>query len=129
MVSGTDGLDMLQTLHTGQDETPILMLAARDAVEDRVTGLNVGADDYLAKPFVPAELVARVNALLRRDSPGDQEPLSFWPGPSPLLLCSGCSRKGLCRYIPPAVHGDAAAPIPLGTVICKPRDRRPGRGA
>ena len=47
-------------------QTPILMLTARDAVEDRVTGLDCGADDYLAKPFVEGELIARVRAILRR---------------------------------------------------------------
>ena len=77
MLPELDGLDVLQMLCSDHNETPILMLTARDAVEDRVTGLNVGADDYLVKPFAPAELVARVNALLRRVSPGDQEPLSF----------------------------------------------------
>ena len=61
-----DGLGVLQVLRAEHNEFPILMLTARDAVEDRVEGLDQGADDYLIKPFAPAELVARVNALLRR---------------------------------------------------------------
>jgi two-component system response regulator MprA len=77
MLPELDGLGVLQTLRTDHNETPILMLTARDAVEDRVEGLDQGADDYLVKPFAPAELVARVNALLRRVSTRDQESLAF----------------------------------------------------
>jgi two-component system response regulator MprA len=77
MMPNLDGLDVLRMLRAEQDETPILMLTARDAVEDRVEGLEQGADDYLIKPFAPVELVARINALLRRTGAGDQELLSF----------------------------------------------------
>ena len=61
-----DALDLVARLRQEGRDTPILMLTARDAVEDRVTGLEVGADDYLIKPFAMAELVARVRALVRR---------------------------------------------------------------
>jgi two-component system response regulator MprA len=61
-----DGLELTQRLRDAGDRTPILMLTARDAIEDRVAGLDAGADDYLVKPFVLAELHARLRALLRR---------------------------------------------------------------
>jgi two-component system response regulator MprA len=64
---------VLTRLRTAQNQTPILMLTARDAVEDRVAGLNRGADDYLVKPFAPAELLARLHALLRRFEVTSQE--------------------------------------------------------
>jgi two-component system response regulator QseB len=61
-----DGLTLLKKLRQGDDTTPVLIVTARDAVADRVTGLNLGADDYLSKPFDLDELVARVRALIRR---------------------------------------------------------------
>lgn len=61
-----DGLDFLKALRSRDDATPVIILTARDAVADRVLGLNGGADDYLVKPFAIEELVARVNAVLRR---------------------------------------------------------------
>lgn len=66
MLPDIDGMEICRQMRAEQVTTPVLMLTARGAVEDRVTGLNVGADDYLVKPFVVKELVARVNALLRR---------------------------------------------------------------
>jgi len=63
-----DGIDVCKQLRT-RASTPILMLTARDAVDDRVTGLDSGADDYLVKPFDRAELLARIRALLRRPPP------------------------------------------------------------
>jgi two-component system response regulator MprA len=73
-----DGIGVIDRLRATGDDTMILMLTAKDAVEDRVEGLESGADDYLVKPFAPAELLARVHALLRRSTsaPGDQ-PLSY----------------------------------------------------
>ena len=75
MMPEMDGLDLIQHLRDANNRMPILMLTARDAVENRVFGLESGADDYLVKPFAPAELVARVHALLRRVEPkaDDQE--------------------------------------------------------
>jgi two-component system, OmpR family, response regulator MprA len=67
-----DGLEVCRRLRAGGDRTPILMLTARDAVSDRIDGLDAGADDYLVKPFDVGELTARVRALLRRTS-GDLE--------------------------------------------------------
>lgn len=66
MLPGGSGLDLCRELRQRKLDTPILMLTARDAVDDRVTGLEVGADDYVAKPFAFRELVARVRALARR---------------------------------------------------------------
>ncbi len=73
-----DGIAVVRRLRALADNTPILMLTARDAVEQRVEGLNSGADDYLVKPFDPTELLARVNALLRRtESQHPQQLLAF----------------------------------------------------
>lgn len=66
MMPAMDGLELLYRLRTVGDTIPVLMLTARDTVEDRVEGLNRGADDYLVKPFAPSELLARLRALLRR---------------------------------------------------------------
>jgi two-component system response regulator MprA len=66
-----DGLEVCRRIRRSGDATPILMLTARDAVNDRVEGLDVGADDYLVKPFDLAELLARLRALLRRSNVGD----------------------------------------------------------
>ncbi len=64
-----DGFDACRRLRARGDATPVLVLTARDAIDDRVTGLEVGADDYLVKPFALRELMARVRALLRRSQP------------------------------------------------------------
>lgn len=66
MMPKMDGLSFIQRMRDEEDKTMILMLTARDAIENRVEGLENGADDYLVKPFAPAELVARVHAMLRR---------------------------------------------------------------
>ncbi len=66
MLPGRDGLSVLRQLRERQNRTPVLLLSARGAVNERVEGLNAGADDYLPKPFVIAELVARLRALNRR---------------------------------------------------------------
>ncbi len=63
---GATGIDVIRAMRARGDRTPVLMLTARDATEDRVEGLNQGADDYLVKPFTFAELVARISALQRR---------------------------------------------------------------
>lgn len=69
MLPGRDGIEILSTLRRRGLQTPVLILTARDAIEDRVQGLDSGADDYLIKPFAFPELVARVRALLRRGRP------------------------------------------------------------
>jgi len=68
MMPKIDGLEMCRRLRAKKNLTPVLMLTAKDAVEDRVAGLDTGADDYLVKPFAFPELLARVRALLRRES-------------------------------------------------------------
>lgn len=68
MLPGIDGWQVMQGLRRHKIETPVLFLTARDQVEDRVKGLELGADDYLVKPFAFAELLARVRSLLRRGS-------------------------------------------------------------
>lgn len=70
MLPGRDGLEILTTLRSKQDKTPVLILTAKDAIEDRVVGLDAGADDYLIKPFAFPELLARLRALLRRGIDG-----------------------------------------------------------
>ena len=71
MLPGRSGLEILQTLRQRRVDTPVLILTARDGIEDRVSGLDLGADDYLVKPFALPELLARVRALLRRGRPAD----------------------------------------------------------
>jgi len=73
--------------------SPVLMLTARGAVEDRVTGLNVGADDYLTKPFAMEELLARINALLRRRERGFDETLQLSVGDLTLDLVRHEARR------------------------------------
>jgi DNA-binding response OmpR family regulator len=69
MLPGKNGLEVCRELRHKGVRTPVLMLTARDTVEDRVTGLDSGADDYLVKPFALPELRARLRALLRREAP------------------------------------------------------------
>src|SRR3977135_461061 len=66
MLPGTDGFETLAAMRKSGRWTPVLMLTARDSVEDRIAGLDVGADDYLTKPFSFAELLARLRAIVRR---------------------------------------------------------------
>ena len=71
MLPGRSGLEILQTLRQRHIHTPVLILTARDGIDDRVLGLDLGADDYLVKPFALPELLARIRALLRRGRPAD----------------------------------------------------------
>ena len=71
MMPGLDGMGVVERLRVMNNRVLVLMLTARDSIEDRVEGLEGGADDYLVKPFAPAELLARVHALLRRGSSPD----------------------------------------------------------
>jgi len=83
MMPRVDGLEVCRRLRNAGDDIPVLVLTAREAVSDRVAGLDAGADDYLAKPFALEELLARLRALLRRTTPDDRggapdpEPLRF----------------------------------------------------
>jgi two-component system, OmpR family, response regulator MprA len=73
-----DGLEVCRRVRESGDRTPVLMLTAREQIDDRVAGLDAGADDYLVKPFALRELMARVRALLRRsDETGQEETLNF----------------------------------------------------
>jgi DNA-binding response OmpR family regulator len=71
MLPGQSGLEILQALRQRRIHCPVLILTARDGVEDRVLGLDLGADDYLVKPFALPELLARVRALVRRGRPAE----------------------------------------------------------
>lgn len=77
MVPGPDGYEVCATVRRANIDTPVLMLTAKDAIEDRVTGLDRGADDYLVKPFAVPELLARLRALTRRDQAIKSETLTF----------------------------------------------------
>ncbi len=71
MMPRVDGIEVCRRLRSANDRTPILMLTARDAVKDRVAGLDAGADDYHVKPFALDELLARLRAIMRRAEPGE----------------------------------------------------------
>ena len=73
---GISGLELTRRLRRQGDETPILMLTARQLTGDRVAGLDAGADDYLVKPFELEELLARIRALVRRSQPGEDHGVS-----------------------------------------------------
>jgi len=87
MLPGEDGLSILRRLRGGNDRTPVIMLTAKGEDVDRIVGLEMGADDYLAKPFNPRELLARIHAVLRRQPTlevpaapaSDLEPMQFGP--------------------------------------------------
>ena len=77
LMPGMDGLEVCRTIRRNGNPVPVLMLTARTQVEDRVEGLDAGADDYVTKPFALEELLARLRALLRRTADGCGETLSF----------------------------------------------------
>ena len=93
MLPGVDGLTLLQTLRTAKVDTPALFLTALDGINDRVSGLNSGGDDYLVKPFVLAELEARLEALYRRRWCG-QKKIQFRVADLELNRASGRVRRG-----------------------------------
>ena len=77
MMPGMDGLELLRRLRADAVNTPVLLLTAKSDIEDRVNGLDAGADDYLPKPFAAAELLARIRAMLRRKDAWQSEILEF----------------------------------------------------
>lgn len=77
MLPGLSGLEILETIRRRGVKTPVIMLSALNEVEDKIKGLEIGADDYLAKPFKTAELVARINAITRRPPILETEILEF----------------------------------------------------
>jgi two-component system OmpR family response regulator len=87
MVPGIDGLTVIERLRARKNRTPVLILSARRSVDDRVKGLTAGGDDYLTKPFAFAELLARVQALIRRAG-GTAEPTSLVAGDLSMDLLS-----------------------------------------
>jgi DNA-binding response OmpR family regulator len=98
---GTTGIEVVRAMRARGDRTPVLMLTARDATEDRVEGLNVGADDYLVKPFTFAELNARLSALQRRP------PLAL----DPVLTCGDLTYDPTTR-----MASGAAGPLTLTAI-------------
>ena len=106
MMPGYDGLDVTRRLRREGNRVPILLLTARDAVGDRVEGLDAGADDYLPKPFALDELLARLRALLRRSL--EQEPLRR-PRFADLTLRSRLDGRAP-RRPPLRAHDDRGAP-------------------
>src|SRR6266700_1438079 len=92
MLPGRDGLSLLRQLRERQNATPVLLLSARGEVNERVEGLNAGADDYLPKPFVIAELVARVRALGRRG--GESKPAVLRLGELTLDTVTRLAQRG-----------------------------------
>ena len=100
MLPGMDGFEVVRRLREAQNDIPVLMLTARATTRDKVTGLNAGADDYLTKPFETEELLARVNALTRRQGRVVMDELSFGDltlGLSTGLLCRGEQSVQLSR--------------------------------
>ncbi|MFM8278168.1 MAG: response regulator [Cyanobium sp.] len=91
MLPGEDGLALLRRLRDAGDDLPVLMLTARADGVDRIIGLEQGADDYLAKPFLPRELAARIEAVLRRH----RAPAAAFPQPA-----EPCLEFGDCRFDP-----------------------------
>ena len=94
MLPGRDGLEVCRELRAAGVKAPVLMLTARAAVEDRVAGLNAGADDYLVKPFAMEELLARVNALSRRRGRDLDASLELRVGDLTLDLVRHQARRG-----------------------------------
>jgi two-component system phosphate regulon response regulator OmpR len=86
MLPGEDGIAICRRLRAGEERIPIIMLTAKGDDVDRILGLEIGADDYLAKPFNPRELVARINAVLRRQAP---PPTPGAPSANPKLVSFG----------------------------------------
>lgn len=77
MLPGGNGLDILKTLKEAHKKQPVLILSAKDSVEDKVLGLEIGADDYLAKPFHLAELLARIKSIIRRNAQDGEQLVKY----------------------------------------------------
>ena len=128
-----DGIETTRALRTAGNDVPILVLTARDAVGDRVEGLDAGADDYLTKPFALEELLARLRALLRRVTPraGDGPGRACWRSPTCTMdLATREVRRGdrADRADPHRVHParDVPAPAAPGARAVASSSRRSG---
>lgn len=77
MLPSMDGFEIIQKLRTNKNDTPVIFLTAKDSIQDKVTGLTIGADDYLTKPFEPQELLARIKVLARRKGEIISDELQF----------------------------------------------------
>ena len=111
---GKSGMAVLQALRARGQKTPVLIASARDAVDDRIAGLNAGADDYVLKPFDLNEMIARIRAVLRRHA----------GGATPLLACGAIVLDPLRRVV--TCHGD---PVPLSArefAVLEALMQRPG---
>ena len=106
MLPGRSGLEILRTLRQRQIETPVLVLTARDGVDDRVRDLDLGADDYLVKPFALPELLARIRALLRRGRPS--ETLRLKPATLELDLVAVGSSGAIVRSTSPDANSSCS---------------------
>ncbi len=113
---GEDGVTLLQRFRQLNRQTPVLFLTARDAVSDRVRGLDAGADDYLSKPFAFEELLARIRVLLRRREAGEGTALAYRDVRVDLATSAGRARRP-----PPASDGQGAGAA--GLLLAA---RRPG---
>lgn len=101
MLPGLDGLSLIQEMRQQQLQTPVIILSAKRSVDDRVRGLQSGSDDYLTKPFAISELLARLQALIRR-STGTAEPTSLSVGPLHLdMLSRRVERDGVAIDLQP----------------------------
>ncbi len=94
MLPGLDGLSLIETLRRHQITTPVIILSAKRSVDDRVKGLQTGGDDYLTKPFALSELLARIQALLRRTTATTAEPTRLVVGELVLDLLAREARRG-----------------------------------
>lgn len=111
---GQDGMTILKRLRSSGEAIPVLIVTARDAVADRIAGLNAGADDYVLKPFDLDELIARVRALLRRHA----------GGASPLLVCGGLSLDPVRKEV--SLSGEAVALSAREFAVLEALLQRPG---
>jgi DNA-binding response OmpR family regulator len=110
MMPGVDGLTALRNLRSTGDNTPVIMLTARAEGVDRVIGLELGADDYIGKPFMPQELMARISAVLRRHAafpgPTGERPATYRFGPFELdLAARTLSKDGTPQRVTPSEIG------------------------
>lgn len=109
MMPGEDGLSICRRLRATKDETPVIMLTAKAEDVDRILGLELGADDYVSKPFNPRELLARVNAVLRRKR-SDEHPAG--PSHEPEVVSFGPYRLNLSKRT--LTHNGQDVPITSG---------------